>query len=131
MDYITQDTIQAIHSLRDKVISMGIQQQREEIRKVSPYTSTINSVIGSYEEFTLYCSLGLQEAIVTRPALIKTIDPDLWIASEGCTNQALMEEGNAPYAYDSAEGRIELHHIGQKHDNPFAELTFKEHMMFF
>ena len=41
-----------------------------------------------------------------------------------------MKNGNAPYAYDSEDGKIEIHHIGQQAASPFAELTFKEHMMY-
>ena len=64
---------------------------------------------------------------MTRPALIREINWDLFVTSEGKTNRELVEGGGAPYAEDSAEGLIELHHLSQRFDFPFAELTMSEH----
>lgn len=41
------------------------------------------------------------------------------------TNLDLIKEGKAPYGPDGEQ--INLHHIGQKHDSPLAELTNTEH----
>jgi len=40
----------------------------------------------------------------------------------GLTNKELMERGRSPIDAKTGE-RIELHHIGQSPDSPFAELT--------
>ena len=114
MNYITNGTIKAIHELREKVVNFGIEQQKEQIKADSPYSKTINDFIGNYEEFRLYHNLFLKEAVVTRPALIKDIDLDMFVTSEGCTNRELMLKGNAPYDYDAEDGKIEIHHIGQR-----------------
>lgn len=130
MNYITKDTVKAIHELREKVVNSGIKQQKEKIKEDSPYSDSINNFISNYEEFRVYHNLALKEAIVTRPALIKDIDLDMFVTSEGCTNRELMLKGDAPYSYDAEDGKIEIHHIGQRFDSPFAELSFNEHMMF-
>ena len=127
MDYNTNNEIKELQIIRERIHRLGIQQQREDIRKASPYSDNITAHIRTYDELRLYCSLSLQECAVTRPALIKDIDPSLWISSEGCTNLDLMQKGNAPYSFDAPEGKIELHHIGQAYTAPFAELTVEEH----
>ena len=119
--------ITQIRSVKEQIHRLGIQQQREEISKASPYSADITSHIRIYNELRLYCSLELQESYVTRPCLVKDIDFELWITGENCTNLELMQKGKAPYAYDGPDGRIDLHHIGQKYDAPFAELTLEEH----
>ncbi len=53
----------------------------------------------------------------------------MWVSCENKTNRELLREGRSPYAYDSEGGKIELHHIGQKYDAPFAELTVDEHSL--
>ena len=40
-----------------------------------------------------------------------------------------MMDGHAPYAFDGPNGKIELHHLSQEFDAPFAELTIQEHIM--
>ena len=62
-----------------KVSNMKIQKQY--IKEDSPYSNKINKAISSYKEFLLYYNLKLKEAIVTRPALIKDIDLDLFITT--------------------------------------------------
>ena len=130
MDTFTESSLKALEELKQRVIHSGDQQQREKICEDSPYTGAINKFISNYEELRLYHNLKLSEAIVTRRALIKDIDLDLWVSSAKCTNRDLMKNGNAPYAYDAEDGKIEIHHIGQNESSPFAELTFKEHMMY-
>ena len=127
MEYTTNNEIKELQIIRERIHRLGIQQQREAIRKASPYSDRITAHIRTYDELRFYCSLNLQECAVTRPALVKTVDPSLWISSEGCTNLDLMQKGNAPYSFDAPEGKIELHHIGQAYTAPFAELTVEEH----
>lgn len=124
---ITSETVQAIIDLRSKVISSNLKFQKQQVKKDSPYSDEINKAISNYDEFYHYYTLGLKEAKVTRLSLIKDIDFDLWVTNEGCTNRELLSKGRSPYAYDDENGKIEIHHIGQKYDAPFAELTIKEH----
>ena len=105
------------------------QTQRVWINKFSPYSQAVNRHIATYRELQMYTNLALQEATVTRVALVQDIDLDMWISVKGKTNLQLMQGGHSPYAYDDPSGVIELHHIGQVYDAPFAELTKAEHMM--
>ena len=125
MDY--EKYIDQIRSVRYQIQHIGEQNQQEEIKKASPYAEKVTSYIRQFDELRLYTSLHLQESHITRPAIIRNIDFDLWVSAEGYTNLELMNKGNAPYAFDSPEGKIEIHHIGQNYDGPFAELTFCEH----
>ena len=127
MAYTLSMNLSEIRAVKNRIHQLGIQQQREEIKKVSPYSAGITSHIRAYNELRLYCDLRLRESAITRPALVKEIDPSLWISVENCTNLDLMQKGKAPYAFDAPEGRIELHHIGQGCNAPFAELTLEEH----
>ena len=124
---VPQETENILLRQRDKLLSSNRKTQKKYIHQDSPYSNVINNAISDYNEFLYYYNLKLKEAVVTRPALIKDLDLDLWITSENKTNKELLKEGRSPYAFDAEDGRIELHHIGQKYDSPFAELTVAEH----
>lgn len=119
--------INELRQIKEKIRTLDLDRQKEEIRKASPYSSDITDHIRTYEELHFYHSLHLQESYLTRPVLITDIDPDLWIESEKATNLELMSKGRPPYAYDAPEGKVELHHIGQNFTSPFVELTQAEH----
>lgn len=119
--------IEELREIKEKIRTLSINQQKEELKKASPYSDDITSHIQSYDELRLYYSLQLRERFVTRPVLVADVDPDLWVASEGATNLELMKKGNAPYLFDAPEGKFELHHIGQDYNSPFAELTKEDH----
>lgn len=127
MVQISSKDITKLRSVKEQIHRLGVQQQREEIGRVSPYSADITSHIHIYKELWLYHSLQLQESYITRPCLVKDIDFELWISGEKCTNVELMQKGKSPYAFDAPEGRIELHHIGQDYNAPFVELTLEEH----
>lgn len=119
--------ISELKAIKVKIRTMNSRLQKEQIEQASPYSKDITSRIRSCDELRLYCSLQLKESILTRGALIADIDPALWISSENATNIELMSKGGSPYLFDSPEGKIELHHIGQSYDSPFAELTQEQH----
>lgn len=127
---ITTETENLLLKLSKELAINKKEEQRKAIESVSPYSKQINNAIGKYSEFFLYYSLRLQEATVTRSALIKEIDFDMWVSCEGKTNRQLIEDGQSPYAYDTDDGKIEIHHIGQDYDAPFAELTVNEHKFY-
>ena len=108
----------------------NIEQQRKHIDLESPYSPEINRSFSGYDEFSYLRSLGLKEAFVTRRALIKEIDPNLYITKKKRTNLQLMRQGQAPYVSDDENSYIVIHHIGQAYDAPFAELTAAEHAQF-
>ena len=74
------------------------------------------------DQYAVYKNAGLHEAEIDgRKCLVKDIDLDYVDPKTGLTNRELMEKGRSPY--DAATGeKIELHHMGQKHDGPFVEL---------
>lgn len=127
MDYATRKQIEEIRNIRKKVYDLSIQHQLEQIKRISIYSDAITPHIKQYNELYLFHTRRLRETYITRPTIVRYIDFDLWIDSEGCTNLELMKKGCAPYEYDAPEGKIELHHIGQKYDAPFAELSMEEH----
>ena len=98
--------------------------------------------INSIDEAKIYLKAGLKEAMVGgRHALIrsdidwsafncrkewlkaKLSDWDRW---KDYNNADLIGEGYPPR--DSNGDPYELHHIGQRQDSPFAELSWSEHM---
>ena len=95
------------------------------IDSASPYSANINSYIRKREELNIYLDCSLKETTITRPVLVFPIDVDFRYAN-GPTNLERMLNGEAPY--DSVTGDvIELHHIGQKFNSPFAELPRSVH----
>lgn len=105
------------------------------------------SQIRSVEEAEIYIRAELREALVGgRPALIRTdidwadysIRRNTWLKNS--TQQGLKDyDGLAKYNNADLIGEgypprdrngdpYELHHIGQRQDSPFAELTWAEHM---
>ena len=126
---VSAETEQTLSAFRKEVSSAKLNLQRQYIAEDSPYSKAINDAIFNYKEFLFYYNLKLKEAFVTRTSLIKDIDLDLWVSCENKSNRELLKEGKSPYAYDAEGGKIELHHIGQQYDSPFAELTIDEHSL--
>lgn len=112
------------------------------IRLRTGWSDRVLPSIGSREEAEIYIRAGLREAVVGgRPALIRSdidwsafncrkdwlknrlADWDRW---KDYNNADLIGEGYPPR--DSNGDPYELHHIGQRQDSPFAELTWAEHM---
>lgn len=100
--------------------------ERKSAVKLETYSPEIRNSISSLREAEIYLKAGLKEGVVNgRKALIRT-DIDMSRKDEfGLTNLERMQNGNPPIASNGEI--IELHHIGQKADSPFAELTRTEH----
>ena len=124
---VSQETISQINHTSELLVSSSLKRQKKQIAADSPYSEVLNKAFSGYGEFRYLLSLGLQEAIVTRRALIRDINFDLYITDKKQTNRQLMSKGLSPYAEDDPESAIVLHHIGQTEDGPFAELTATEH----
>lgn len=94
-------------------------KREQEINSVSPYSAEINKYIRCPEELEIYKSCNLTETFITRKTLIYPIDIN-YKYSGGVSNLERMLRGDSPR--DTLTGEIiELHHIGQKFDSPFAE----------
>ena len=115
---------------------------RQQIKKRTGWSDDIVRFLHSPEEAEVYISAGLVERrIGGRAALVrkdidwsafncrkewlkqKFADWDKW---QDYNNADLIGEGWPPR--DSNGDPYELHHIGQRQDSPFAELTWQEHM---
>lgn len=99
---------------------------RQLIQESSPYSEGITQRIRNPSEVDVYTQAGLREVVVNdRPCLVR---PDIDPAIEddfGRTNAERMERGLAPL--DGTGKPVELHHIGQEHDAPLAELSHDQH----
>lgn len=120
----------SVREMIDQMIARAEKQKRDtsrrEIRKKSPYSDCINEFISSVPELEIYKSQGLTEAFVTRSTLVRHIDPQFVDPKTGKTNLERMKKGDPPI--DRITGNvIELHHISQRFDGPFAELPRNIH----
>lgn len=97
-------------------------EQRNLIAKETGWSREIINSIDNMDQYAIYKNAGLHEATIDgRKCLIKDIDMNYVDPKTGLTNRELMELGRSPYDAKTGE-RIELHHMGQKFDGPFAEL---------
>lgn len=123
-------------------MSLSLTEQLS-LRLRTGWSSEILDAIRSKEEADIYIRAGLKEAqIGGRKALIrsdidwsdysilrnkwlrnKLADYDKWAEYN---NADLIGEGFPPR--DQNGDPYELHHIGQRQNSPFAELTWAEHM---
>lgn len=119
-----------LENVNNKIAQSNKQSQRKMIEESSPFSPDITKAFSSYDEYRYLLSLRLREAEVTRKSLIREIDFDLFVTEMQRTNYELMRQGLSPYAKDSKDCYIILHHIGQEFDAPFAELSAEEHAKF-
>ena len=74
------------------------------------------------EQYEIYKKADLhEEEIDGRKCLVKDIDLDYVDPKTGMTNRERMAKGRSPIDAKTEE-KIELHHMGQGFDAPFAEL---------
>ncbi len=101
---------------------------KAEICEKSDYSSEVNDHISSVEELEVYQKAGLKEEVVDgRTCLIRSdLDFDYYDPVEGKTNREIIAERGSPYDAKTGE-KIQIHHVGQDYDAPFAELTATEH----
>lgn len=95
------------------------------ISELSPYSTDINRYINTIDELKIYTSQKLVEAFLTRNTLLYPIDPN-FCDKQGVSNLHKMLQGNHPCDHITGEV-IELHHIGQQFNSPFAELPHTIH----
>ncbi len=113
-DPIQKDTISK-HTLT--------KSQRKQIQEETKWEKVIIDHIVTNEQYEIYKKADLiQIDINERKCLVKKINLDFEDPKSGMTNRELMAKGRAPYDEKTGE-RIELHHMNQEFDGPFAELT--------
>ena len=102
------------------------EEEKQKIKNETGWSDEIIDAINSVKEYDVYKNAGLQEVEVNGKKCLVRSDID-WDQkdSNGCTNKERASKGISPIHKDGET--IELHHIGQKSDSPFAELTQEEH----
>lgn len=124
MNYSAEE-LKRFRCLYERGVAIFKEVRENCVEQTSPYSRKINVFIRNTKELQVYTQLDLKETIVTRPALILDIDP-YYYDSSGISNLNKMLSGKAPI--DVATGKtIDLHHIGQKYESPFAELPHSIH----
>lgn len=99
--------------------------ERLKIFEESGWSKELISSFRWKEEVEVYKDQKLKEKQVDGRQVLQRgdIDPN-FKDEQGITNKERMENGKAPIV----DGKpVELHHIGQKQDSPFAELTNSVH----
>ena len=118
------------------------EEWRKEIKRRTNWSDTIINALRTKKEAEIYIKAGLKQGVVGgRIGLInphidwsayncrqewlkkKLADWDKW---KDYNNADLIGEGYPPR--DENGDPYELHHIGQKQDSPFAELSWNDHM---
>lgn len=115
------------------------ESDRDYIKRKTGWSDEIVNSIGSREEARVYMKAHLREQTIDgRKALtnpkVKGRERNCdrtWFGKEhpnyrGWSNRDLMGEGYPPH--DRRGDAFELHHIGQRQDSPYAELTWAQHM---
>lgn len=94
---------------------------RKTIKEETGWSDDIVNSIRNDGEYGVYKNADLKEGMVNgRPSLQREIDPS-FKDDFGRTNMERMQNGLSPYDAKSGE-KLELHHMGQRADSPFAEL---------
>ncbi len=119
-----KELIEKIHSLQLFFREQYEINREREINSVSPYSMDINKHIRRPEELEIYKSCNLIETTITRKTLIYPVDTSHIYG--GISNLERMLSGEPPRDAITNE-IIELHHIGQRFDSPFAELPRLTH----
>lgn len=102
-------------------------EEKQKIKEETGWSDGIVDYISSMKEYEIYKNAGLEEKEINGKKCLIRSDIDLDQKDEkGRTNKERMEKGKPPL--DKNGESIELHHIGQKSDSPFAELTKSEHI---
>lgn len=97
-------------------------EEKARIKEETGWSDEIIDHIDSMEQYEIYKNADLEEREVNgRPCLCKKIDLDYVDPKTGKTNRERISQGLVPIDAKTGE-RIELHHMGQDPDGPFAEL---------
>ena len=122
-----QEIVKAIEETADteaKESTEGLtDKEKQKIKEETGWSDVIIDAIESMDLYEIYKNAGLHEAEINgRKCLVKDIDMDYVDPKTGMTNRERMERGLSPIDSKTGE-KIELHHMGQKFDAPFAELS--------
>ena len=107
----------------DNIEKNGLSDEEKQIiKEETNWSDEIIDHIENMDQYEIYKNAGLhEEEINGRKCLVKDIDMDFVDPKTGLTNRERMENGLSPIDSKTGE-KIELHHMGQDADSPFAEL---------
>ena len=132
LETIKEEAKIVVEGLKDGSLFRELtEDEKKRIKEETGWSNEIIDAIGSWAEYQIYRKAGLKEAEINgKKCLIRDdIDWDQKDA-EGRTNRERvnLKPPEGPLVPINKNGeKIELHHIGQHADSPFAELTMKEH----
>ena len=117
----TQKSEEVQESVENAGMVDAAESLRDTIKEETGWSDDIVNSIRNDGEYDVYKNAGLSEGSVNgRACLQREIDPT-FKDDFGRTNLERMQNGLSPY--DAASGeKLELHHMGQRIDSPFAEL---------
>ena len=118
--------IEFINDVFELLKNNHLQNMVENITRMSPYSQNINDFVFDVKEIELYKELQLVESFVTRPVLLSEKIDINFIGPTGQTNLERMLIGYPPFDHLTNSSYM-LHHIGQKYESPFAELSYQFH----
>ncbi len=102
------------------------EKTRAEINEKSEYSDEVNKYMHSKEELEVYQNANLREVEINGRKCLISENIDMTQKDEaGRTNEERIKAGKSPI--DKEGETVELHHVGQHHSSPFAELTFNQH----
>ncbi len=120
--YSQSDTdLEKVSGVNEKVVLSDA--EKTIIKDETGWSDDIIEHIDNMDQYEIYKNADLYEAEIDgRKCLIKDIDMELIDPKTGMTNRKLMEiKGRSPIDARTGE-KIELHHMGQDYNSPFAEL---------
>lgn len=95
----------------------------KEMKIETGWSDEIVKAIENRDQYEIYKNAEIYEKEVDgRKCLIRDIDWDYIDEKTGKTNRERVQIGRVPIDFKTGE-KIELHHMGQGFDAPFAELT--------
>lgn len=98
------------------------QEEKDKIKEETGWSDEIINHIDSMEQYEIYKNANFHEAEIDgKKCLVKDIDMDYVDPKTGMTNRERMAAGRSPIDSKTGE-KIELHHMGQDKNGPFAEL---------
>lgn len=99
------------------------ENEKSYIKEETGWSDEIINHIESYEQYEVYRDANLHEVEVNgRLCLVKDINLDYVDDKTGLSNRERINKGLSPIDSKTGE-KIELHHMGQSFDSPFAELN--------
>ncbi len=106
-------------------------REKQELKERTGWPDEIIDKIGSMKEAEIYEKAGVEAKLVGDKWCLVRKDID-WNQKDafGRTNQERvnMKPPEGPLSPINKNGEtVEVHHIGQKQDSPYAELTMQEH----